>query len=491
MKFTTASSIAYLAAVAKAGHSEATFAVLRFNGDQYMTEGRTDPIVNPGVESPHYHGIMGGNAFGKSVQGEQLLQQSNCTSAKIARDFSNYWTPTLFFQDPNNEKNFTKVPLNYMNVYYFFDETDDDIVAFPPGLKIFTGDKDTRSPPSSGTGAKQIFSNKGDIQPVQWTCPRSTSSPASYPADSDGTRAGLAEPGNSEGGVGFPMADCDGLYSPLRADIHMPSCYNPDAGLDDYKNNMAYPEVDMFSGKVKCAAPFTVHVPHMFYEVYWDTQKFSSAWVPDGKTQPFVLSNGDRTGYSLHADFISGWDEEALNWIIANCNAGTLGMDTCAGIPGGLNTDNDCKLDPPVPEPIDLINTVGAYLEALPGKNPLSGWGVGDENAVEEGEEEASSYETSAQSTPTSSAVAAAETYVASSPTSSPEAAATYEAAEVYNAAEANGDGAPMSTVWDIVTVTAFSTATEYAAPTPPAKRHLHGHEHMARHQRRGFAGRR
>lgn len=104
------------AALAYAAPNERTFAVLRFNGDGFLTEGSLDPIVNPGGVSAHDHGIMGGSNFGKTVNKEDLLD-SKCTTAKIANDKSNYWVPTLWFQSPTNGTLY-KVPLWYMNVYY-------------------------------------------------------------------------------------------------------------------------------------------------------------------------------------------------------------------------------------------------------------------------------------------------------------------------------------------------------------------------------------
>jgi hypothetical protein len=47
------------------------------------------------------------------------------------------------------------------------------------------------------------------------------------------------------------------------------------------------------------------HKPHLFYEVYWNTPLFANEWTPGQGNQPFVLANGDPTGYSLHADFVS------------------------------------------------------------------------------------------------------------------------------------------------------------------------------------------
>lgn len=44
-----------------------------------------------------------------------------------------------------------------------------------------------------------------------------------------------------------------------------------------------------------CPSGFT-HVPHLFYEVYWNTPLFANRWTQGQGTQPFVLSNGDPTG---------------------------------------------------------------------------------------------------------------------------------------------------------------------------------------------------
>jgi hypothetical protein len=115
-KTNTASVMASMAAVAAAATTSRTFAVLRFQSDGFMTEGRVDPVVSPGVASGHMHGIMGGSNFGLTVEGDQLLT-SKCTNAMILNDHSNYWAPEVYFNNPNNGS-FTKVPLFYMNVYY-------------------------------------------------------------------------------------------------------------------------------------------------------------------------------------------------------------------------------------------------------------------------------------------------------------------------------------------------------------------------------------
>jgi hypothetical protein len=170
---------------------------------------------------------------------------------------------------------------------------------------MVVGNSSLRTPPSfSGINTNTA---KGPIQPVQWTCPRSGSNPPTYPPNSDGMHgAGIVDPNGKDRGVGFPDVNCDGYASPLRADLHFPSCYNPAVGIHDYKKNMAFPSSAGTSsaGKENCPAGY-IHVPHLFYEVYWNTLLFADRWIPGQSKQPFILSNGDLTGYSLHGDFVS------------------------------------------------------------------------------------------------------------------------------------------------------------------------------------------
>ncbi|KAF6835857.1 hypothetical protein CMUS01_05638 [Colletotrichum musicola] len=511
MKFTAAATLAALFGAASAGSksSDRTFAVLRFNGKE-LVRTRVDPIVSPGKTASHVHGVMGGSNFGVSATGE-TLSQSKCTNAMINGDNSAYWFPWLYFQDQKTKK-FEPVELFYVNVYYFFDGTDDDIKAFPEGLQIFSGNASTRVVPSSG-GKQNLEPADGPIQPVQWTCPRSNYNPASYPTNSDGSTAGIVDPNNEGSGVGFPDQNCDGYGSPLRADVHMPSCYNPDKALDDYQNSMTWPSnKDAQDKRRKNCPPGYIHVPHMFFEVYWNTPKFADRWTPGQGNQPFVLSNGDTAGYSSHADFIAAWDTDVLQQIIDNCNAGSIGMDKCPGLLKGLNTNKDCTIPSPIDEKTDGI------LDKLPGDNPLGGWsygsvvgsGSGGGAAVKpapSGGASASAQPTSAKaSTAPSDAVSQenvpkpSSTGVASQlpvqqapvnpgPTeaaqeSSPAAAPTSKLGDKTTTCERK-----TRTVWKTVTVTA-SEGAESAAATPveeygKARRHVHDHMHRHRSNRK------
>ncbi|KAM7196010.1 protein of unknown function (DUF1996) domain containing protein [Naviculisporaceae sp. PSN 640] len=368
MLFTT-TLLAALIATAEAAKDRRTFAVLRHYGKGPLTTCRADPIINPGAPSAHLHTIMGASGFGLNSTGEDLMN-SRCTTAKPKADKSAYWFPTLFFKDPE-DGHFEQVNFFYMNVYYFFEATDDDIKAFPVGLQMLSGNAAQRAPPSGG-GRQNLDPSKGPVQPAQITCPRGNFDPPSWPENSDGTMAGMGDPNNKGSGVGFPFQDCDGYASPMRMDLHFPSCYNPAAGLTNYKNNMAFPS-SAGNGKVNCPKGW-IHVPHIFYEVYWDTHKLLPRYQHMlGKESPFVWANGDTTGYSIHGDFISGWDEKALQQIIdSNCDAGHAGIHSCPGLIGGVNDDSeDCTIECPIQE------ATSGNLAKLPGNNPLTGWKYG------------------------------------------------------------------------------------------------------------------
>lgn len=374
-----------------------------------------------------------------------------------------------------------------------FEPTDDELKAFPRGMSMVSGDPMTRSPPEGGPNSN-LNPDNGPINGIKWTCPRDGNNyePPSWPADSDGSSAGIGDTVNKGEGVGFPDVDCDGYASPLRADIHFPSCYNPDAGLMSYKDNMAWPSTK--DGKLNCPEGY-VHVPHLFLEVYWNTPVFADRWTPNTGKQPFVLSNGDATGFSSHADFMAGWDEELLQHIIDTCDAGTSGMDNCAGLFYGVN-DEDCTI------PSEIDEDVDGTLSKLPGNNPVTGWRFG-------GEVPDMPEPSSPASSPTPSgglldglpdvaddvATNVVENPAAPTSTKSEEKAPVPKPTEVSEEASLPDQPEKPSqpeqneqpnnrvhTIWETITV----TEEIQAQPTDSkSRRHLHGHGHAHGHVHR------
>lgn len=196
---------AALAATAQAAKDVRTFAVLRFLGNGPLMEGRVDPIVSPGKTSGHVHTFQGGSNIGISATGEDMMK-SNCSSALVAGDNSGYWMPKVYFRDPASGL-LEAVELDYMNVYYFFEPTDDDVVPFPVGLQMVSGDASLRECPNFGGESVLDAGSPNGTQPLQWTCPRTNYDLAAWPAasQSDGTTAGIADPVNRGAGQGFPL----------------------------------------------------------------------------------------------------------------------------------------------------------------------------------------------------------------------------------------------------------------------------------------------
>ena len=322
--------------------------------------------------------VTGGNKFALTM-GEDTALGSTCASSLIAGDLSNYWIPHLYFQSPEN-KTLYSVDMFYMNVYYFFEATDDEIVAFPPGFRMTSGDPMLRSPPATG-GRSILDPAQGPIQPIQITCPLNDDKSARWPANSDGMHGvGIQDPQNAGSGVGFPNQDCDGYASPMRLDIHFPSCYNPAAALDDYKHNTAWPSSTGAKNGQNCPEGW-LHVPHIFYEVYYNTPEFKDYWTQGGSSQPFVLAMGDSTGYGLHGDFIAGWNTTTLQAIIDTCDAGDSGMDQCPDIPGGLvSSDEASACTIPAANPSEQV--LGELGTDLPGCNPIVGAGANANTAA-------------------------------------------------------------------------------------------------------------
>lgn len=524
-------SSAFLAALAvtvQAAKDSRTFAVLRFYGDGPLLEDMVDPIVSPGQASAHMHTLMGGSNIGISATGETMME-SNCSNALIVGDNSGYWVPKLFFHDKAADT-VEPVDMFYMNVYYFFEPTDDEIKAFPIGLQMVAGDASLRTCPDFG-GELQLDGSK-PVQPSMWTCPRSDYNVPAWPSasESDGSKAGIADPNAQGQGQGFPFAECDGYASPLRQDVHMPSCYDPSKDLTDYKNNMVYPTVNMATGKQNCPEGF-VHVPHLFYEMYWNTPVFKDRWTPGQGSQPFVLANGDLTGCSSHADFLAAWEPETLQHIIDTCNAGDEGMDKCGGVTVRDRSGSCDAATQPVQAQAKIAST---SMNALPGNNPLAGWGVGSSANVPSTGSGSSSGSGSgsgssgsdnsapepASSSPSSSAPIAVATDNAeneevpvnnknttpekqNNPPPPPAAQVTPPPSPPVVDDDAailpapvtssvitlpNGD---VSTIWETLWVTVTQTVYEGAEETDaPYKRdvghahgHAHAHEHMLRHR--------
>ncbi|KAL7937237.1 hypothetical protein V8C35DRAFT_277726 [Trichoderma chlorosporum] len=245
---------------------------------------RMDPVVYPGVDSPHMHAIHGSSGFSETSGTPELLN-GNCTSCRVTQDKSAYWHPALYY-------------LLY----------GDNIKGFPTNFRMVAGDTTRRNytagdatqpdPPKSlwaslGQTTQSILAQRA----LGFNC-------LNYAKAPEGTLYRHFMPDKA-----YLDANCaDGI----RFEIMFPSCWKGGDAIDspNHKDHVAFPDLVMTGN---CPEGYPERLPSMLFEVIWNT----NAYV--GRDGQFVLSNGDITGYGLHGDFLMGWDESFLQQAVNTC----------------------------------------------------------------------------------------------------------------------------------------------------------------------------
>ncbi|KAH1434190.1 hypothetical protein KXX32_000683 [Aspergillus fumigatus] len=300
---------------------------------------RADPIVQPGVAASHAHTIMGGSGFGFTMDYNQT-QESKCSSCSPIADKSNYWIPTLYYQAENGS--FTPVEQNGGALIYYLQRPD------PKNKTVLAPPKDLRM--VAGNPMDRKFKGTHEAEARSYAC-----------LDYNGP----AKPETN----GFPNYNCP---NGLRSQVFFPSCWNGvDYDSPDHKSHMAYP-IDSYNSGA-CPESHPIKIVSIFIEVIWKTEAFADMWY--GDSQPFVWSNGDKTGYGLHADFVNGWDVPVLQEALDTCDDMGGDIRNCQVLK--LYDDaitEGCLLEPSIDEKLD------GWLDALPGCNPVQ---PGPDDAVQ------------------------------------------------------------------------------------------------------------
>ncbi|KAL8683256.1 MAG: hypothetical protein Q9186_000758 [Xanthomendoza sp. 1 TL-2023] len=336
--------LAFLAALAAPVAAQRDF-YFTFGSSALVIE-RLDPILNPGGLSGHVHSVIGGNAFGPSMDFE-TTQRSTCTSVDIIPDKSNYWVPNVYFH--KNGK-FTLVPAlsPKHKVYYKYgangNRPDLERSEFPKNFRMMAGNSNLRSDDGS-------MDSPGTQ--LNWQC----HGPVRIEA------------------TGFPkgFTSCNGKdVGGLAATMRFPSCWNgQDFNVEKPLAHMSYPiNRDGIAG---CPEGFQkARFPEIMVEYWLDVSQFDGQY--GANEVPWVLSNGDPTGYGFHMDFLNGWEEGVLARAMKTCNPGNTGspsLDTPQCFGAGSKQEGKakeaCTKQPSVNEDIGLT----APLDKLPGCNPI------------------------------------------------------------------------------------------------------------------------
>jgi Domain of unknown function (DUF1996) len=176
----------------------------------------------------------------------------------------------LYYQYPNGSV--IDVPHTGGVVYYLGRGTNSTIWPFPPGFRMVAGSAAARSydPTTFVEGGTTPISDR-----VSWLC--ITSPPTAQTP-------------------GFANIDCpDGL----RGQITFPTCWN---GVDLYQPDQSHVQYLTGINAGSCPPTHPYQMMQVFIEVLYGINNVQK--VPGGRV---LLSTGDPTGYSFHADFQNGW----------------------------------------------------------------------------------------------------------------------------------------------------------------------------------------
>lgn len=240
-------------------------------GGDAMSYQRLDPALFPGRESTHLHSFDGGIALSASTNYAQT-QTSSCSTARVKTDKSLYWRPSLFWN--GNGTGFHRVAEKYSKIYYKSGDNGKwaNVTGFPEDFNMIAGDPLKRSDGDNPAG-------------IRWACHQPDGS--SSPIFSNGFPKGFSS--------------CD---NGLAVEITFPSCWNGEK-LDPKNANahMAFPNENSGVGIENCPSTHrAARFPTIFIEFWYDVSAFNGQF--DSNDTPWVLSNGDPTGFGFHADFV-------------------------------------------------------------------------------------------------------------------------------------------------------------------------------------------
>ncbi|KAF5021363.1 hypothetical protein F66182_6591 [Fusarium sp. NRRL 66182] len=293
---------------------------------------RIDPIINPGDISKHAHSIHGSSGFGQITDTEQLLD-ADCTSCRVTQDKSSYWHPALYFQDDDTGKYELVPQVGGMLAYYLL--FGDNVTAFPPDFRMMSGTDERRrytiGDPSKPDPEKSTWHSLGQTKQSDLAQRALGFNCLNYQKQPEGTLYRHYMPDKE-----YLDANCkDGI----RLEIMFPSCWKGGDAVDsdNHKDHVAFPDLVMTG---TCPQGYPVRLPSLMYEVIWNTAAF------EDRNGHFVFANGDitgnyklmswdilslilETGYSYHADFITGWEEEFLQDAIKTCTSDTGRIQDC------------------------------------------------------------------------------------------------------------------------------------------------------------------
>jgi hypothetical protein len=241
---------------------------------KFSHRAKDDPIMFPGQPgASHSHDFLANRSTSaRSTYTSLLAAETNCNREE---DTAAYWVPTLY-------QNGRALAPSDAKIYYSSQVDSKSVRAFPPDLRMITGNPEARRPQSTSV--------------MSWNCEKSNIDHRQDP----------------------PRTCPDGKR--LVVSMRFPNCWNGQ-NLDspDHQSHMTYDRGE------SCPSTHPVQTPRVVMDVRYPTSKGTK------------LSFSSGPWYTGHADFINAWDQDKLEMLVRTCinDQTRIGDDLCAPLPNG------------------------------------------------------------------------------------------------------------------------------------------------------------
>jgi hypothetical protein len=256
---------------------------------EYSHMSNDDPIVFPGVpNATHHHTFFGNTGANAYSTNETLRNSGNSTCAGGILNRSGYWMPSLI-----NTSNGAPAKPAVVVVYYkaidAIGESGKYIKTPPAGLRMIAG---KARPLAIADTTAEFMCQDTRTWAVLWT-------------DNH-------------------IRSCSGANQMLRMIVSFPQCWDG-KNLDspDHQSHMSYScgdECENAQGVVtksanSCPASHPVAIPNITINADF----FNLDTTAKYRLASDNYSTAYPGGYSLHADWMNGWDEPTLTRVVKNC----------------------------------------------------------------------------------------------------------------------------------------------------------------------------
>jgi len=280
-----------------------------------LVDTRLDPLVNPGTCSSHVHSVYGNAQFGATVEEDMFEDDDwrntegkyNQTTSELTANLSSYWAPSMYIWDGQN---YHLVP-SQARPYYRIRVNGGDrssVHPFPKFLRLIVGDASQKT----AWGPQDT-----DRDDIRWTLTTFNRRTTNYIEHGDWSyllnNSDVANRDQVEMLLKFP--DC------LEIDANG----TPKTESSGFRSHAAYSLKKYDSSRQSfCPISHPYQIPLLKLEVRYrigDLRKrLGEGTVNDVRN--WRLSTNDNSGAGAHADFISGWPQDMMENIIANCTDG-------------------------------------------------------------------------------------------------------------------------------------------------------------------------